>query len=149
MKILLALVLVLASFPGTAKELAGHVVSIADGGTLTLLVGREQIEIRLAGIDTPEKDQPYGDEASQALADLALDQDADVIWSEKDSYGRIIGRVYVDDLDVNAEMVHLGHAWVHRKYSEDGFLFALEKEAREAKSGLWALPEAENVPPWE
>ena len=134
----------------TAAELSGKVVSIADGDTLTLLVaGREQVKIRLAEIDTPEKGQPYGNKARQALAALAFQKDAHVVWSEKDRYGRVIGRVYIDDLDVNAEMVHLGHAWVYREYSEDEFLLALEKEARAAGSGLWALSEAENVPPWE
>ncbi len=134
----------------TAVELSGKVVSIADGDTLTLLVaGREQVKIRLAEIDTPEKGQPYGRKARKALAELAFQKDAHIVWSEKDRYGRVIGRVYIDDLDVNAEMVHLGHAWVYREYSEDEFLLALEKEARAARSGLWALSEAEKVPPWE
>ena len=43
-----------------------------------------------------------------------------------DRYERIIGRIYVDDLDVNAEMVRRGAAWVYRKYAKDQKLFQLE-----------------------
>ena len=146
--VLAVLVASIAETP--AAEITGRVVVIADGDTLTLLVdGRDQVKIRLAEIDTPEKGQPYGSKARKALAELAFQKDAHVVWSEKDRYGRVIGRVYIDDLDVNAEMVHLGHAWVYREYSEDEFLLALENEARAARSGLWALSEAEKVPPWE
>ena len=71
------------------------------------------------------------------------------MWSEKDRYGRVVGRVFVDGLDVNAEMVRNGHAWVYRQYAKDESLFALEDEARAAKRGLWALSEADNMPPWD
>ena len=38
----------------------GTVVGITDGDTLTLLVDRAQLKIRLAEIDTPERGQPWG-----------------------------------------------------------------------------------------
>jgi len=66
-----------------------------------------------------------------------------------DRYERIVGRIYVDDLDVSAEMVRPGAAWVYGKYAEDQHLYKLEDEARSAKRGLWGLPEAERMPPWE
>jgi len=58
-------------------------------------------------------------------------------------------RIYVDDLDVNAEMVRTAAAWVYRKYAKDATLYELEDEARAVKRGLWVLPEAERMPPWE
>lgn len=64
-------------------------------------------------------------------------------------YGRTVARLYVEDLDVSREMVRLGAAWVYRKYNKDKSLLDVEAEAREAKRGLWSLPEAEQVPPWE
>ena len=45
--------------------------------------------------------------------------------------------------DVNAEMVRQGAAWVYRQYDRDPSLLRLEQEARDARRGLWALPEAE------
>lgn len=67
--VLLALLLVQQA---AAETLTGKVVSIADGDTLTLLVDREQIKVRLEGIDAPEKSQPYGDKAKQELSRLAF-----------------------------------------------------------------------------
>ena len=64
--LLTAIGLVAASPP--AKKLTGRVVKIADGDTLTLLVGKTQIKVRLESIDTPERAQPFGRKAGQALA---------------------------------------------------------------------------------
>ncbi|HWX50526.1 MAG TPA: thermonuclease family protein [Roseomonas sp.] len=68
---------------------------------------------------------------------------------DTDRYGRTVGRVWVGGTDVNAEMVRRGAAWVHRRYSRDPALLVLEQEAQQARRGLWALPEAERVPPWD
>ncbi|MFZ0254981.1 MAG: thermonuclease family protein [Gammaproteobacteria bacterium] len=132
-----------------AAEYTGKVVAIADGDTLTLLVDHRQLKIRLAEIDTPERRQPYGSKAKEALSRLAFGKRARVVAAGRDRYGRTVGRVYVDEVDINAEMVRRGAAWVYRKYAKDPALFALEAEARKAKRGLWGLPEAEQVPPWE
>ena len=53
------------------------------------------------------------------------------------------------EVGVSAELVHSGAAWVYRQYSTDPTLLDLEKEAKAAKRGLWGLPEAEKVPPWQ
>jgi endonuclease YncB( thermonuclease family) len=63
---LIALGLVASSPP--TPTLTGKVVDIADGDTLTLLVDKTQIKVRLEGIDTPERGQPFGRKAGQALA---------------------------------------------------------------------------------
>ena len=68
---------------------------------------------------------------------------------DTDRYGRTVSRVYVGDMDVNAELVRQGAAWVYRQYAKDQSLYTLENEAKAAKRGLWALPEAEQMPPWE
>jgi len=46
------------------------VVSISDGDTLTVMVDRQQVKVRLADIDAPERKQPYGTRARQSLAEL-------------------------------------------------------------------------------
>lgn len=68
---------------------------------------------------------------------------------DRDRYGRIVGRVYANGVDVNAELVRQGAARVYRQYAHDPDLFALEAAARRQQRGLWALPEARQVPPWE
>jgi micrococcal nuclease len=57
-----------------------------------------------------------------------------------DRYGRPIAQVSVDGLDVSAEQVRRGLAWVFRRYSNDAPLIALEAQAKSAGVGLWADP---------
>jgi len=88
-------------FSGLARQLRRH--GRAGGDTLTVLMAsKEQIKVRLAEIDTPEKKQPYGTRAKQALSKLAFGKAARVVEVDRDRYGRVVGRVYVGDVDVNA-----------------------------------------------
>lgn len=149
------LLFVLAAVVTTAQgaEYIGKVVGVSDGDTLTLLVpdgaSFKQVKVRLGEIDTPESKQPYGERAKQTLSDLAFGKQARVVVQDTDKYGRTVGRVYVGNLDVNAEMIRQGAAWVYRQYLKDQSLLTLEAEAKAAKRGLWALPEAQRMPPWE
>lgn len=144
------LMLLAAARVALAAEITGRVVGITDGDTLTVLnAARQQIRVRLAEIDTPEARQPYGTRARQTLSDLAFGKDVRVAVQDTDRYGRTVGRVYAGSVDVNAEMVRQGAAWVYRQYSRDLSLLRIEQEAREARRGLWALPEAQRTPPWE
>ena len=142
--------LLAAQAAASASEIAGRVVGISDGDTLTLLDGsRREVRVRLAEIDTPERGQPYGDRARQALSDLAFGKAVRVAVVDTDRHGRTVGRVHEGAVDVNAEMARRGAAWVYRRYSRDPSLLRLEEEARAARLGLWALPEAQRTPPWE
>ncbi|MCO6418786.1 thermonuclease family protein [Siccirubricoccus sp. KC 17139] len=149
-RLLPLLLLLLFALPAEAREILGKVVAIADGDTLTLLDdGRKQRRIRLAGIDTPESRQPYGSRARQALAELTFGRRVKVQVLGVDRYGRTLGRVIAGRKDVNAALVRQGAAWVYRAYTDDPALLRLEAEARAARRGLWALPEAQRQPPWE
>ena len=145
--------LALLAGPLLAAEYSGKVVGVSDGDTLTLLVpdgaSFKQIKVRLGEIDTPERKQPYGTRAQQTLSELAFNKEARVVVQDTDRYGRTVGRVYVGSVDVNAELVKQGAAWVYRQYLKDQSLLALEEQARAAKIGLWGLPEAQRMPPWE
>jgi endonuclease YncB( thermonuclease family) len=138
----------LLTSPAWAEDLRGRVVGISDGDTLTLLVDRRQVKVRLAEIDTPESRQPWGTRARQSLSAMAFRQVATVVVQDIDRYGRTVGRVYVGGLDINAELVRRGDAWVYRQYSHDPALLPLEAEARAARRGLWSLPARDQVPPW-
>lgn len=148
--LLSALMLLAMMHVAMAAEIIGRVVRITDGDTLTVLnMGNQQIKVRLSEIDTPESHQPYGSRAKQALSDLAFGKDVRVIVRSTDRYGRTVGRVYAGTIDVNAEMVRQGAAWVYRQYNRDPLLVSFEHEARLARRGLWALPETDRQPPWE
>jgi endonuclease YncB( thermonuclease family) len=142
--------LILASCPSFAQDLIGKAIQIADGDTFTLLTpDRERIQIRLAEIDAPEAGQPYGNRARQALSEALKGQDVRVVVQTQDRYGRTVGRPYVGDTDICAEMVSTGNAWVYREYLIERRLLELEEEARTAGRGLWGITEAKNTPPWE
>ena len=87
--------------------------------------------------------------APEALADLAFGRAVRIAMRDTDRYGRTVGRVFGGAQDVNAEMVRRGAAWVYRRYSDDPELLRLELVAQSQKRGLWGLPEAERMPPWE
>jgi len=133
-----------------AAEVSGKVIGIADGDTFTVLTANNrQIKIRLAEIDAPESGQPYGNKSKQALSGLIFGKSVRVAVQTTDRYGRTVGRPYVGDLDICAEMVRMGAVWVYREYLRDRLLLALESDAKANRRGVWGLSEAQNMPPWE
>lgn len=146
-----ALFLVLALAP--AMALAGNckVIDVSDGDTFTCLTGsNEQVKIRLGEIDAPEMNQPYGDRSKQALSSLILSEMVKMDVQDTDDYGRTVARISrMDGVDVNAEQVRSGAAWVYTKYLKDKSLLVLQAEAKNNQRGLWTLPPADQTPPWE
>ena len=140
--------LLIFTLSAQAETLEGKVVKIADGDTLTLLTSsNQQVKVRLAGIDTPERKQPFGNKAKQALSSLAFQKQALIEAETKDRYGRTVGVVFVNGQNVNAELVKQGMAWVYRKYNKDMDLYELESRAKKEKLGLWL--DENPIPPWE
>jgi len=138
--------LLLAASPARADVLA-RVVSVHDGDTLTVLVDRKQVKVRLTDIDAPELGQPFGKNSRQSLAELCFGKTASLDVRGQDRYKRTIARVTCDGLDANAEQVRRGYAWTYTRYAPKGSpLFAIQDEARAARRGLWSatLP----VEPW-
>lgn len=128
-------------------ETSGKVVGISDGDTLTVLTERQQVKVRLAEIDAPERGQPFGNRSKQSLSGLCFDKTAKLDDKGKDRYGRTLARVYCDGIDANAEQVRRGMAWVYDRYVTDRGLYLIQDEAKAAKRGLWA--DTEPMPPWE
>lgn len=162
---LFLLFLILASPSVQAAPLKGIVVGVADGDTLTVLDGeRRQNNIRLAGIDAPEKAQAFGQKSKASLSALVFNREVKVVGDKKDRYGRTIGKVIVANPncnapacpkihDVNLMQVMNGMAWWYRQYAveqsprdrED--YEAAEFNAKIRRLGLWA--EKNPVPLWE
>jgi len=133
---------------GTAALVVGLVVAIADGDTLTVLnEDFQQVKVRLAEIDAPEKRQPFGTRARQSLGELCHEKRAEVRVVDVDRYKRIIGRVTCAGVDENAAQVRRGLAWVYDRYAKDKTLYRLQDEARSAGRGLWA--DRAPVAPWD
>lgn len=123
------------------------VVKIADGDTLTILDQRQQIKVRLANIDAPERKQAFGTRSQQSLAALCFRKTVTVQVQTIDRYGRTVAVVTCDGVEANRAQVERGMAWVYTRYNKDPALHALQSSARESKRGLWVDPEP--IPPWE
>jgi endonuclease YncB( thermonuclease family) len=128
-------------------DVVGHVVAVHDGDTITVLVAGRGIRVRLHAIDAPERGQPFSNASRHALEALVAGREVRIVERGHDGYGRLLGRVHAGALDVNAEQVRLGYAWVFRRFVNDPLLLAFEAEAKAAQRGLWRDPKA--VPPWQ
>lgn len=137
-----------------AATLTGRVVGIADGDTITVLdATNTQHKIRLAGIDAPEKKQPYGQASKQHLSDQVFNKDVSLDCGKTDRYKRSICVVRIFGKDANLEQVKAGMAWWYRKYQNEqtaqqrADYEAAEAVAKSARIGLWR--DAEPVAPWD
>jgi len=125
------------------KSVQGLVTQVTDGDSVWLTPpGKPPLEVRLRDIDAPESCQPWGAEARQALADLVLNKVATLQVSGRDSYGRTVGALSIDDLNVSRHLVENGHAWSVRTRWDQGPLVKQEKMARALSRGLHGSPGA-------
>ncbi len=148
-----ALLLVASLAQGRVLELEGRVVAVHDGDTVTLLDGmRVQHRVRIAGIDAPERHQPFGTSARENLARLVHGRHVAAHCHKRDRFGRDVCNVFVEARDVGLEQVRDGLAWWYREYAgeqcrEDRASYAAaEGEARSARRGLWGDPNPQA--PW-
>lgn len=146
------ILLLLLLIPACALAWQGKVVHIKDGDTIVVLRDKNEVDIRLYGIDTPEKGQPYGSRAKRFVAHMAGKERVEVDVRDTDRYGRKVALVYVegDGKSLNEELVRAGYAWVYKRYckiQDCDHWRKLERQAREANKGLWSDPDP--VPPWD
>ena len=125
------------------------VLSITDGDTLKAQVNSQVITIRLAEIDAPERDQPFGKNAHAALEQLVAGKKLWITVIDIDRYDRQVAQLMTQgsNQDVNAALVSAGYAWVYRQYPHRPLLLSLETAAREKRVGLWSGKDS--VAPWD
>ena len=118
---------------------------VIDGDSIELSTGED---VRLLGINTPERGQPYYDEATDRLTELiwgkTITLEKDV--TDKDQYARLLRHVFLGNSHINLIMVREGFANVYivspnLKYENE--LEQAEKEARDAQVGIWASVQTE------
>ncbi len=138
----------LTSVGAGAATQSGKVVGVSDGDTITVLTAqRERVKIRLAEIDAPESHQAFGARSKQSLSEICYGKQASFALGNRDRYGRTISRITCDGIDAQAHQVKTGMAWVYDRYVTDQGLYALQREAKREKRGLWSDPSP--VPPWD
>ena len=131
-----------------ALELKGKVIAVSDGDTIKLLTqDKVTHKIRLLDIDAPEKKQPFGNKSRDNLASYIAGEIITVKYKSKDKYGRILGTIYFENLDINLQQIKNGYAWVYKQYSKNQTYYKEEQKAKELKKGLWIEKNA--IAPWE
>ncbi|RPH03499.1 MAG: thermonuclease family protein [Alphaproteobacteria bacterium TMED93] len=130
-----------------------RLVKVVDGDTIRILdQGSNIIKVRLAGIDAPEITQQYGIQSRIALKRMLKDRKFTIQILNKDRYGRSVGIIYIDQLDVNHNMIKEGNAWAYRKYlktlpGQKGIYYIeAETTSKLGKKGLWAFDKP--LSPW-
>ena len=146
-KLFLVLLLCISSARAHAEEFVTKVIAVLDGDTVLIHHSGHMLKVRLVDIDAPEKDQPFGTSSQRSLADMVLGKPVRFVSQAIDTYGRMVARLSVDGLAVNAEQIRLGMAWENSHYHSNHELIALESEARAVPRGLWA--QSAPTPPWE
>ena len=140
----------LLTIPCLSWAWSGKVVGVAYGDTITVLRDKEQVRIRLYGIDTPERGQPFAKKAKQFTSKLVFGKVVEVHRMDTDRYGRTVALVSVDKQLLNKELVKAGLAWVYDRYCSEPICESwrnFQLRARMDKRGLWA--DADRIPPWE
>jgi endonuclease YncB( thermonuclease family) len=142
------------------RTVSGTVIKISDGDTIHLLTPEHtKLRVRLYGIDAPETDkvnnrtgqinipgQPYGDESWKALENKVLGKEVTLDILDIDKYRRMVGMIYLDDRNINLEMVLEGHAETFIEYLREPFrseFLEAQKQAQSKMIGIWSLPDYE------
>lgn len=115
------------------------VTAVIDGDTIEIEGGER---VRYIGIDTPETDECYGSEATEANRELVEEKEVILIRDveDRDKYGRLLRYVIADGRFINAELVRLGYAYP-QSYGESlmfqQVLTLFGRYARQEGKGLW------------
>lgn len=141
---------VLLIFPADvfAQKIIGTVNNVKDGDSFVMISNGKVVEVRLDGIDCPEKGQPFSAKAKQFTSSRILNNSITIQIKGYDKYKRALGIVYLPGNRIlNEELLKAGMAWHYKKYNNETKLAKLETAARKSKSGLWDDPAP--FPPWE
>ena len=120
--------------------LTAKVVGVKDGDTVVVLDSlNNQITLRLAEVDCPEKNQPFGTKAKQFTSDQVYLKTIKYVVTDTDRYGRSIAMIYYDSDNkyLSAELIKAGMGWHYKRYSTSKELADLEINAKKNKLGLW------------
>ncbi len=131
-----------------AQPYTGKVVKISDGDTFTILLdNKQQMKIRLHGVDCPEKGQDFGAVAKEYISSLIAGKSVTILPTKKDRYGRTVAIVKVDTTNVNESLLRAGLAWHYKEYDKTQHWADLEHQAQHHHRKIWSAKNP--TPPWQ
>lgn len=142
------------------RTVTGIVTKVSDGDSIQITTPEQtKLRVRLYGIDAPETDkinnrtgkvnkpgQTYGEEAWKALKDKIMGKQVKVEIHDIDKYRRMVGMIWMDDRNINLEMIREGFAEAFTEYLKPPyrtFFLEAEQEAKTESKGIWSLPNYE------
>jgi micrococcal nuclease len=140
--------LLIASFSVFAgEEISGKVKSVIDGNTVEIEGQNNEIQIvLLVGIDCPELNQEYGEQAKSFLEKLALGKKVTFTITGKDRWGKQLAVVMLNGkTDLRIEILKEGLAWTAEKNPLQE-LESVKDSAKGNSKGLWKQDNP--TPPW-
>lgn len=137
-RFLICAVLACLSVLANAEEFSGKVIAVMDGDTLLVIREGHPVKVRLTEVDAPEKAQPFGAASQKSLAEMTMGKQVKVVSRAVDDYGRLLATAFAGELNVNHEQVRRGMAWEYSRFHSNRELMALQREAQQARRGLWA-----------
>jgi endonuclease YncB( thermonuclease family) len=127
-----------AALAALGSSFSARVVSVVDGDTIEVeTADRRRVRIRLEGIDSPERGTPFSNVARNFTRGLACDKTVQVKVHDVDRYGRLVARVTSGGKDLSVELVSAGLARHYTVFSFDSKLEAAQREAQQARRGMW------------
>jgi endonuclease YncB( thermonuclease family) len=149
------------SLSSFADDLFGYVYKVVDGDTVWIKSFDQnnknlytKFKVRLVGIDAPEINQYYGLVAKNFLKTRIFNKKVAIQDYGIDRYDRMLAKILLNDVDINALMIETGHAWFYKKYKRSLSLedqqkyLELENNARNNKIGLFANSDY-YIEPWK
>lgn len=138
---LLLIFVLLCGLPAVPQTFTAQCLFVIDGDTMEVSKDGGRIRIRLEGIDCPEKEEPFVQEAKAFATRMAAGKTVTVIEKEQDPYGRTVARVCLDDgRDLSVELLKAGLARYYGRFNSDWLLARLEQDAKAAGVGMWGAP---------
>lgn len=143
--------------PSEVSRRTVTVVSVHDGDTVRVRDARGQEQaVRLATIDAPELDQPYGPQARDAMRERVLGRQVTLEPRGRDRYGRTLAVLWLpanpQPQDLALWLLEQGLAWHYKAHAQEQPLTErwrytmAETLARTSRRGLWGQPDPQ--PPW-
>ena len=138
------------TLPEPKEFQSATMVNVEDGDTVQVLLNDSPFTVSLYGIDAPERTQTHGVQAMRTLTKLLGRKKIELqIYDTERENRRCLAVVSVGKKNVNELLVKGGHAWVKREHCYESFCtdwLTYQREAEDAKKGLWSYPEP--VAPW-
>ncbi len=129
-----------------AEPYQATVIQVWDGDSILVSTVTGPQQIRIFGIDAPEKGQPFGSQAKRYLERLLKNRKVGIEPLEQDSYQRTVANVTLQQRSVASLLVERGFAWAYRRYNPPRELIEKEQLAKKERRGLWR--NSQPTPPW-